>query len=86
MARRKSRKSTIKKSSHRSSKSKNNKPLLETISPQRRRDIFAILLILVPLGPFHVFLVLGYWGHSLKLPVLFDVFFVLGFEEMEPGE
>jgi len=47
MARRKTKKTSSKKSAHRSSKSKNRKSLLDNISPQRRTDISAILLILL---------------------------------------
>jgi DNA segregation ATPase FtsK/SpoIIIE, S-DNA-T family len=47
MARRKTKKTTTKKSAGRSSKPKSRKPLLESISPQRRTDIIAILLILL---------------------------------------
>ncbi len=47
MARRKTSKASSKKNSRQSKKAKKNQPLLEKISPQRRTDIFAILLILL---------------------------------------
>jgi S-DNA-T family DNA segregation ATPase FtsK/SpoIIIE len=47
MARRKTKKMNSKKASRQSSRLKNRKPLLEDISPQRQRDILAILLILL---------------------------------------
>lgn len=47
MSRRKTKKTNSKKSNRRFTRSKNRKPLLENISPQRRTDILAILLILL---------------------------------------
>ncbi|MFW5714311.1 MAG: DNA translocase FtsK 4TM domain-containing protein, partial [Brevefilum sp.] len=47
MARRKTKKTASKKPGRRTSQTKTQKPLLESISPQRRKDIFAILLILL---------------------------------------